>query len=67
MLLASLLGYALAGAALSPMEVMRRRAEQISLGGEQELLPLPAARDEVRRLGETLNEMLERLRRSFER
>ncbi len=34
---------------------------------ETERLPLPAARDEIRRLGETLNEMLDRLRRSFER
>src|SRR5439155_14979406 len=33
--------------------------------GEQ--LPLPRAQDEIRRLGETLNEMLDRLRRSFER
>ena len=30
-------------------------------------LPLPEAHDEIRRLGETLNEMLDRLRRSFER
>jgi len=67
-LLASLLGYLLAAAGLSPVEAMRRRAGQISLGGgEQERLPLPPARDEVRRLGETLNEMLDRLRRSFER
>jgi two-component system OmpR family sensor kinase len=34
---------------------------------DDERMPLPAARDEVRRLGETLNEMLDRLRRSFER
>ncbi len=48
---------------------MRRRAGEISLEGEEQgpLLPLPAARDEVRRLGETLNAMLVRLRRSFER
>ena len=32
-----------------------------------ERLPLPAAHDEIRRLGETLNEMLDRLRGSFER
>jgi signal transduction histidine kinase len=66
-LLASMLGYLLAAAGLRPVEAMRRRAGEISLGGEQERLPLPPARDEVRRLGETLNEMLERLRRSFER
>jgi signal transduction histidine kinase len=64
---ASLLGYALAAAGLRPVEAMRRRARQVSLGSADERLPLPAAHDEVRRLGETLNEMLDRLRRSFER
>ena len=66
-LVASLLGYALAATALQPVEAMRRRAEQVSLGDGEGRLPLPEARDEIRRLGETLNEMLERLRRSFER
>jgi signal transduction histidine kinase len=66
-LLASLLGYGLATAALRPVEAMRRRAAAVSLDGDESTLPLPAARDEVRRLGETLNAMLERLRRSFER
>jgi signal transduction histidine kinase len=64
--LASLIGYALASAGLSPVEAMRRRAAEVSLR-EDERLPLPAAHDEVRRLGETLNDMLDRLRRSFER
>jgi signal transduction histidine kinase len=66
-LLASLLGYALATAALRPVEAMRRRAASISLTAGETALPLPAADDEIRRLGETLNEMLERLRRTFER
>jgi two-component system OmpR family sensor kinase len=65
--LASLVGYALASAGLRPVEAMRRRAREVSLAGGDELLPLPETRDEIRRLGETLNEMLERLRRSFER
>jgi two-component system, OmpR family, sensor kinase len=60
--LASLLGYALAGAGLRPVEAMRRRA---AAGDER--LPLPRAHDEIRRLGETLNEMLARLRGSLER
>jgi signal transduction histidine kinase len=60
--LASLLGYALAGAGLRPVEAMRRRA---AAGDER--LPLPAAHDEIRRLGETLNDMLARLRASLER
>jgi two-component system OmpR family sensor kinase len=65
-LLASLVGYLLASAGLRPVEAMRRRAGEVSLAHDGERLPLPAAHDEVRRLGETLNEMLDRLRRSFE-
>jgi signal transduction histidine kinase len=65
--LASLLGYALAAAGLHPVEAMRRRAQEVSLSRAGERLPLPAANDEIRRLGETLNEMLDRLGRSFER
>lgn len=66
-ILASVIGYLLAAAGLRPVEAMRRQAQEVSLGGDCERLPLPGARDEVRRLGETLNEMLARLRRSFER
>jgi signal transduction histidine kinase len=66
-LLASVIGYLLARAGLAPVEAMRRRAREVSLSHGAERLPLPEARDEVRRLGETLNEMLERLRQSFER
>jgi signal transduction histidine kinase len=65
--LASALGYLLAAAGLRPVEAMRRRASEVSLGRPDERLPLPAAHDEIRRLGETLNEMLDRLERSFER
>jgi two-component system, OmpR family, sensor kinase len=66
-LLASLLGYSLAAAGLRPVEAMRRRAQDVSLSRADERLPLPAAHDEIHRLGQTLNEMLDRLRRSFER
>jgi two-component system, OmpR family, sensor kinase len=65
--LASLLGYGLASAGFAPIEAMRRRAGEVSLARERELLPLPKARDEVHRLAQTLNEMLERLRAAFER
>ena len=65
--LASLLGYVLAAAGLRPVEAMRRRAQQVSLSRADERLPLPAAHDEIRRLGETLNEMLDRLGRSLDR
>jgi two-component system, OmpR family, sensor kinase len=63
----ALLGYGLAAAGLRPVEGIRRRAEEVSLEGEAEPLPLPAARDEIRRLGETLNAMLARLRGSYAR
>ena len=66
-LLASIAGYLLAATGLRPVEAMRRRAREVSLTRAGERLPLPAARDEIRRLGETLNEMLDRLQRSFER
>jgi len=66
-LLASLIGYLVATAGLAPVEAMRRRAREVSLLPSDEGLPLPAAHDEIRRLGETLNEMLARLRAAFER
>jgi heavy metal sensor kinase len=61
LLLASGAGYALAASALRPVERMRRRAEEISSETAGRRLPLAAAQDETRRLGETLNEMLARL------
>ena len=61
LLLASVAGYLLAGAALRPVEAMRRHASVISSENAAQRLPLPPARDEIRRLGETLNEMLGRL------
>jgi two-component system, OmpR family, sensor kinase len=61
LLLTSLAGYVLAGAALRPVEAMRRRAAEISSDRADQRLPLPRANDEMRRLGETLNDMLGRL------
>jgi two-component system OmpR family sensor kinase len=66
-LVASGIGYLLTSAGFAPVEAMRRRAQRISLTRSGERLPLPAAHDELRRLGETLNEMLARLEASFER
>ncbi len=64
LLLASLIGYGLATSGLAPIEAMRRRASEVSPTGDDRL-PLPAADDEIRRLGETLNEMLARLQRAY--
>jgi two-component system, OmpR family, sensor kinase len=58
---AAILGYLLAAAALRPVEAMRARASEISGARAGARLPLPEARDELRRLGETLNAMLERI------
>jgi signal transduction histidine kinase len=67
LILASLAAYATVAAALRPVEAMRRRAAGISAADSSQRLPLPAADDELRRLGETLNEMLARLHAAVER
>jgi signal transduction histidine kinase len=67
LLLASLAGYGAAAAALRPVEAMRRRAAAISASEPDERLPVPVARDELSRLGETLNAMLSRLATALER
>jgi signal transduction histidine kinase len=66
-LLAAGIGYLLASLALVPVERMRRRAETITLDRGEQRLPLPRASDEIRRLGETLNAMLDRLDESLTR
>ena len=67
LLLTSLLGYALATAALRPIESMRNEAAAISASEPGRRLPLPRSQDEVSRLGETLNLMLERLEAALDR
>ena len=67
LVLASLAGYLVIGAALRPVDEMRRRAADISAAELHERLPVPAADDEIKRLGETLNEMLARLETGIER
>jgi len=60
-------GYWLSGRAMAPIDEITRTARDI---GEQNLskrLPLPVARDELRRLSETLNAMLSRLEVAFDR
>jgi signal transduction histidine kinase len=67
LLLATGLGYGLAGAGLRTVEAMRRRAAEISADRPGERLPVPRTRDELERLGATLNEMLARLEAAIER
>jgi len=67
LILASIAAYWTVGAALRPVEAMRRRASEVSASGSRQRLPVPQAEDELRRLGVTLNEMLDRLQTALER
>ncbi len=67
LLLASLAGYLSIGAALRPVEEMRRRAAAISGSDLSERLQLPTVEDEIQRLGATLNAMLDRVEAGVER
>jgi signal transduction histidine kinase len=67
LLLTSALAYLLAGAALRPVDEMRKRAAALSGGAAGQRLPLPARNDELTRLGVTLNELLARVDATLER
>jgi two-component system OmpR family sensor kinase len=67
LLIASVVGYVLAAAALRPVERMRRHAAAVTAAGTSERLPVPPTNDEIGRLGRTLNEMLARLEVAFKR
>jgi signal transduction histidine kinase len=54
-------------AALRPVEHMRRQAAGISETGSESRLTLTRGRDEITRLGHTLNQMLDRIEDSVER
>ena len=64
---ASLGGYLLAGAALRPVEALRRRAAAISAHSPGQRLPELTGRDELAALSTTLNGMLTRLERALDR
>ena len=66
LVLATLAGYLLAGAALRPVEAMRRRAAAITTATPGNRLPVPPGGDELSRLAETLNDMLGRLEAAFQ-
>ncbi len=68
LVLVTLLGaYAVAGAALRPVELMRRRASELTAGDPALRLPIPPAADEIARLGTTLNALLARIEETLER
>jgi two-component system OmpR family sensor kinase len=65
--LACLAAWLLAGAALRPVERMRREADAISVSEPGRRLPVPGTNDEVARLGRTLNSLLGRLQDAADR
>jgi two-component system OmpR family sensor kinase len=67
LILAGGVGWVVAGAALRPVERMRIQAAAISASEPGRRLPPAGTGDEVARLGETLNEMLDRLEQALQR
>ena len=65
--LASLMGWFLAGRALRPIERMRREVEAVSAMTIDRRVRPPRTRDEVGRLATTMNQMLDRLQQAAER
>jgi heavy metal sensor kinase len=66
-ILASFLGYWLSGRALAPVNQIIESAEGIGVLNLSRRLELPEAKDELRRLTETLNAMLGRIESSVKR
>jgi two-component system, OmpR family, sensor kinase len=67
LLLASVGGYFLARKSLSPVAAMASQAQAISASSLQNRLEVANKRDELGRLAESFNQLLERLEQSFER
>ncbi len=66
-LLAGVGAWLLAGAALAPMDRLRREAEAISANDPAARLRVPRTRDEVAALARTMNDLLQRLQASLAR
>jgi heavy metal sensor kinase len=65
--IASLLGYWLSGRALAPVNRIIEGAERVGVQNLSERLAVPKAQDELRRLTETVNAMLDRIEVSVKR
>jgi signal transduction histidine kinase len=61
LLVLGLVAWRVIGATLRPVESLRSAAERVSGAGDDERLPEPRSRDEIRALAVTLNSMLDRL------
>lgn len=66
-ILAAIGSWLLAGAALRPVERLRRDASALAAAPQRGRLQVPATGDELAALADTLNELLERLQRSLAR
>jgi heavy metal sensor kinase len=66
LMITTLIGWIVAGAALRPVERMRAEAAEISADEPGQRLRVPDSGDELARLGTTLNEMLARLEQAIE-
>lgn len=64
-LLGALGAWLLSGAVLRPIERMRAQAAEISAADSDARLEVPRGRDEIARLGGTINELLGRLQRAL--
>jgi signal transduction histidine kinase len=66
LLLAAVIGWAVAGRVLAPLKRITGTARRVSDQSLAERIPVAGADDELRELGQTLNSMLDRLEGSFE-
>jgi len=60
-------GYLLSARMLKPIDKMTQAANEIGLSGLSARIEVPAADDELSRLANTFNEMLDRIKSSFEK
>ena len=67
LLLLAAVAWVTVGWTLRPVGELRRGAEEITEAGASRQLPLPSAHDEIFRLADTLNRMLDRLQRASSR
>jgi two-component system, OmpR family, sensor kinase len=65
LLIACAVGWRVAGAALDPVDRMAQQAAAVAVSGLDRRLSVPPGEDEISRLARTLNDMLDRLERSF--
>lgn len=66
-ILAAFVGFSISARALAPVDRITAGAREISASNLSERLPVPKTHDELQRLSETLNGMLDRIEGSFNR